>query len=400
MLDPGNFLPYYVRSLSRSLQTLGATVRVISSPPLFEAVEADVPSSIDIFFFPFLRGFLRDGLRYRRVPRQAVKALAYPFGLFRTWRALRKGVPGILHAQWAPIPILDGLLFRLLRSIGWRIVFTAHDPAPTTPIMRVANAWVLAATDAVIVHTSDQKAKLTADFPRLANRVHIISHGGTVHTLVTAAEKRRERQFLGIADDRPILLFFGLIKPYKGLAYLLEAMPAVIERYPSVLLVIAGEALMPLSPFRKQIHTLGLEENVSLRPGFVPESTVPAYMRAADLLVTPYVSVGASGVLVLAQGHGLPVVVTRVGGLPDFVERDRGGFVVPACAPIPLADAICRGLDNRDELAAMGRRGWLRLARENRWSDIAGQTLALYARTHPAPSPGKGVSRQIVVSTR
>jgi glycosyltransferase involved in cell wall biosynthesis len=118
---------------------------------------------------------------------------------------------------------------------------------------------------------------------------------------------------------------------------------------------------------------------VSLRPGFVPESDVSRYLHAADLLVAPYVSGGASGVVVIAQGHALPMVVTDVGGLPEFVERGECGFVVPPRSSDALAEAICRGLADRSALAEMGVRGWQRLARDNQWGDVADRTLDLYS---------------------
>jgi glycosyltransferase involved in cell wall biosynthesis len=173
-------------------------------------------------------------------------------------------------------------------------------------------------------------------------------------------------------------LYFGLIKPYKGLEYLLAAMPEIIARFPRVLLVIAGEPLMSLAGIERLIAERGLRDHVSLRPGFVPDSATAHYLHAADLLVAPYVRVGTSGVVALAQGHGLPIVATNVGGLPESVEHGRSGFIVlPRDAPA-LAAGICRALDDLDELATMGTHGWTRLGRENRWSDVAARTLSVY----------------------
>jgi glycosyltransferase involved in cell wall biosynthesis len=97
------------------------------------------------------------------------------------------------------------------------------------------------------------------------------------------------------------------------------------------------------------------------------------------------VNIGASGVVVMAQAHGLPVVVSRVGGLPEFVEPEECGFVVAPRSSAALADAICRALGDREALRRMGERARCRLARDNDWSDVAKRTLALY-ETHPARS--------------
>jgi glycosyltransferase involved in cell wall biosynthesis len=380
VFDPGSFVPYYVDSLCRGLAARGQRPRVVASPPLFEPVDSGGSYDVDWYFFPFLRGIVRDVVRHRVGIRQALKGIAYPLGLWRTWRALRVGAPGVFHLQWMPVPLLDRLLVRALRSRGWRIVYTEHDPLPLPErrARRRHHCEVLAMCDAVIVHTLTQREELTRAVPDVADRVHVIPHGGTPVAVASAAERALCRAHLGIDRDRPVILFFGLIKPYKGLPHLLAAMPSVVAAFPRALLLIAGEPLMPLSAIERQIDALGLREHVSLRLGFVPANEVSTYLNAADLLVAPYVNVGASGVVVMAQGHGLPVVVTRVGGLPEFVEPDDCGFVVAPGSPAALADAIRTAFTDRAALARMGERAWRRLARENDWADVAERTMALY----------------------
>lgn len=386
MFDPGSFVPYYVDALCRGLAVLGVRARVIASPPLFEPVDAGGAYDVDWYFFPFLRGMARRVVRHRARTRQALKALSYPFGLFRTWRALRNGEPGVLHLQWMPMPFIDRLLVGALKARGWRIVYTAHDPPPS-PSRRGRfrhHCDVLRMCDAVIVHTVQQRDELSRAVPDVTDRIHVIAHGGERADIPDERERARCRERLLVDPHRPLILFFGLIKPYKGLEYLLAAMPSVVERFPRALLLIAGEPLMPLGALEGQIESLGLGEHVSLRLGFVPTHEVSTYLDAADLLVAPYVGAGASGVVVMAHGHGLPTLVTRVGGLPEFIEPHECGFVVPPRSPAALSEAICTAFSDRAALVRMGERAWRRLARENAWSDVAERTLALYE----APTPG------------
>ena len=388
MFDPGCFIPYYVDSLCRSLAALGARVRVVTSPPLFEAVESDGSYAVDRFFFPFLRGIVRDTVRHHARIRQVLKGLSYPLGLFRTWRALRNGSPGVFHLQWAPFPLLDRLLVGALKARGWRVVFTQHDPlpVPSRRARRRHHIDLLRLSDRVIVHTLNQRDELASAVPDLTDRVHVIAHGGARSAAPTADGRARCRARLGVEGDRPVVLFFGLIKPYKGLDRLVAAMAGVVAEHPRALLLVAGEPLMPLDAIERQIDELGLRQNVSMRLGFVPSHDVPEYFGAADLLVTPYLSIGASGVLVMAQEHGLPAVVTSIGGLPEFVEPDDCGFVVPPGDSAALAAAIRRALLDRNALAQMGERAWRRIARDNAWSDVAERTLSVYETT-AAPTP-------------
>jgi glycosyltransferase involved in cell wall biosynthesis len=380
MFDPGCFIPYYVDSLCRSLAAMGVPVRVVTSPPLFESVESDGSYATDRFFFPFLRGVARDAVRHRAGLRQALKGLSYPFGLLRTWRALRRGAPGVFHLQWAPFPMLDRMLVRALARRGWRLVYTEHDPLPVASrrARRRHHVELLRLVDAVIVHTVQQREEVEAAVPEVDGRLHVVAHGGRSSAIPSTDHRAHCRERLGVERDRPLILFIGLIKPYKGLDDLVAAMPAVVTRHPGALLLVAGEPLVPLAALERRIAALGLERHVTMRLGFVPSAEMPTYFAAADLLVAPYVSVGASGVLVMAQERGLPAVVTRVGGLPEFVEPDECGFVVPARSPAALADAICRAFDDRAALARMGERARRRIARDHAWPAVAERTLAIY----------------------
>src|SRR6185437_1503523 len=171
-----------------------------------------------------------------------------------------------------------------------------------------AYARLLSHVDAAIVHTPHLGRQLLADYPSVAGRVHVVPHGGTA--------------LLPLETDRPVLLFFGMLKPYKGLEFLIEAMPGILAAAPRATLLVAGEALMPMRPIHEQIGRLGLRDAVRLRESFVPQDEAPLYFAAADLLVAPYTDIAASGVVAQAQTYGLPAVVTRVGGLPEFVEPE------------------------------------------------------------------------------
>jgi glycosyltransferase involved in cell wall biosynthesis len=281
--------------------------------------------------------------------------------------------------HWALVPALDALLLAALRKRGWRIAYTVHDPLP--PAGRPAHrhyARLLSRVDAAIVHTPHLARQLIADYPSVAGRVHVVPHGGSALPPLTAADRAQARARLGLEVDRPVLLFFGMIKPYKGLEFLLEAMPAILAAFPRAILLVAGEALMPMRAVHEQIERLGLRATVRLRESFVPQEEAPLYFAAADLLVAPYTDIAASGVVAQAQAYGLPAVVTRVGGLPEFVEPEGCGVVVPPRSPAALSEAIRGALADPAALAEMGRRARHRIGRDHDWGAVARQTLAVY----------------------
>ena len=150
---------------------------------------------------------------------------------------------------------------------------------------------------------------------------------------------------LGLPEDRPVLLFCGLIREYKGLAVLLEALPRVFRERP-VHLAIVGEFWgNSKATYEAQIAALGIGKAVTLRDEYVPDEVLTAYVRRADVVVLPYRSATQSAVIQLAFGQRTPVITTNVGGLPEAVDDGQTGLTVPPNNPGALAAAILRYFD-------------------------------------------------------
>lgn len=140
---------------------------------------------------------------------------------------------------------------------------------------------------------------------------------------------------------KKVLLFFGFIREYKGLKYLIKAMPLVLKKIDCDLLVV-GEFWEDKKVYLDLIKKLGLQKNIKLVSEYVPDEAVANYFSAADLVVLPYLSATQSGIVQLAFGLDLPVITTNVGGLPDTVKHDQTGFLVPPKNPAALAEAVIR----------------------------------------------------------
>jgi glycosyltransferase involved in cell wall biosynthesis len=149
------------------------------------------------------------------------------------------------------------------------------------------------------------------------------------------------RTELGLPQDDRIILFFGFIRPYKGLDILLRAMAEPSMRASGIRLLVAGEFYEDSKPYFELLDSLQLGDRIILRTEFIPDSRVRYYLCAADLVVQPYRNATQSGVTPLAYHFSKPMVVTRVGALPDMVPEGKVGLV---CEPDPasLAEAILR----------------------------------------------------------
>jgi glycosyltransferase involved in cell wall biosynthesis len=155
----------------------------------------------------------------------------------------------------------------------------------------------------------------------------------------TAVSMETARKHLGLDPDNKLILFFGFIRPYKGLDLLLRAMAMKPMMQAGLKLLIAGEFYDQQQPYLDLIHELNLHDRVVLRTQFIPDSEVRYYLCAANLVVQPYRSATQSGVTPLAYHFEKPMVVTNVGALPDMVPEGKVGLV---CAPDPasLAETI------------------------------------------------------------
>ncbi|MER7362464.1 glycosyltransferase family 4 protein [Nonomuraea wenchangensis] len=181
-----------------------------------------------------------------------------------------------------------------------------HERKPyDRPLMKA----LLKRVDAVLAH-SEEQAGLARGLAATPVRVA----GLPPHLPVTGAA--------GPAEVRGRLLFFGMVRPYKGLDLLLRALPEGVS------LTVAGEFWGGLEETEALIRELGLGDRVKLRPGYVPADDVPKLFAAADALVLPYRSATASQNVWLAHEHGVPVIATRVGALADHVTDGVDGLLV------------------------------------------------------------------------
>jgi len=233
-------------------------------------------------------------------------------------------------------------------------------------------------TDAVVVHSGRLAQVLRDHSGDVVREIREIPEGVSTFSLSPDVDRGRARQILGLDSDDPLLLFFGMIKPYKGLEYLLRAWSRVLVEFPRSRLLIAGEPMLPFQPLERLIDNLNIRDSVVLKLGYVPSSEAQYLFCAADAVVLPYVEISTSGVVPVAYRYGRAVIATSVGGLPEMVREGQTGFLVPPCSEQPLAEAICRGLRSPSMLADMGDRGRDWFEREHSWSEVAHQTFQLY----------------------
>ena len=242
-------------------------------------------------------------------------------------------------AYW--VPFYHVFLKALARDSGPPALFICHNVIEheTSGLKNWLSSRVLRRGDYFLTHSDWDRANLLNWIGRdRAHRVTVSPHPVYDHFNAAEIDPATARARLGVNCER-VLLFFGFIREYKGLRYLLRSLPLILNRF-RVHLLVAGESWEDLRPYRELMEKLHLEERVTLHARYIPDEMVATYFAAADLVVVPYTSATQSGIVQLAHGFRKPVVVGKVGGIPEAVEQGRTGYLVPPRNPEAIAEAV------------------------------------------------------------
>ncbi len=248
--------------------------------------------------------------------------------------------PDLLILPWWVsywMPQFWTIVRRVRRATAARVLFVCHNVVPHES--RRWDRWcakaVLKNGDYFLVHSDQDLANLKRMLPdACVKKVFHPTYAVFNRRQMTKAQAQEQ---LGVSGR--VLLFFGNVRPYKGLTYLLDAMPTLARRLGAHLLV-AGEFWRDKDQYLRQVQELGVERSVTFVDRYIPNEEVDLYFAAADVVVLPYVTATQSGIVQIAYGFDKPVIVTNVGGLPDVVEHGRTGFVVETANAAALADAV------------------------------------------------------------
>jgi len=249
---------------------------------------------------------------------------------------------------WAPQFLTIIFLLKLLSKT--KILFICHNIVEheTHRIKYLISKWILSRGDCFIVHSEEEKERLI----KLTGKTEVSVCFHPTYEVFNPGEmpKANARKKLEL-DEENIILFFGYVREYKGLKYLLEAMPLILEKI-DARLIIAGEFWEGKDFYLRLIDRLNIRNKLSIIDRYIPNEEVPYFFYACDIVVLPYTSVTGSGLVQLAFGFNKPVVVSRIGALSEVVRDKETGFLVPPENPQAIAEAVLNFFreSSRDEM--------------------------------------------------
>jgi glycosyltransferase involved in cell wall biosynthesis len=268
-----------------------------------------------------------------------------PISWFKTAQILNRERPNLIIFQWWHpfFGFAFGSIVRLLdKPLQERVCFLCHNVLPheSNIFQTVLTKYAFGKAKQFIVHSTTDRQ----DLERLQSSAVVRQGCHPTYSEFgswSSMTRSEARDKLGLAADANVILFFGLIRKYKGLQYLIDAM----DMLPDALecrLVIAGEFYDDKGPYLSSIVKSGLDDRVTVVDEYIPNEQVAMYFQAANVVVLPYVSATQSGIVQIAFGLGVPVITTDVGGWPEAVDHGTTGFIVDAENAEQLAGAIAR----------------------------------------------------------
>lgn len=330
---------------------------------------------------------------YRRLARELndasidVVLLQHEFGLFGIWG-----------------PTFDDHLAEFMAIIEVPVVAILHSvPPEPSPSVRAAVGTLGRQSARVIVMAEFAKGLLVDRYGLHPSDISVIPHGVPSPSIVDRARVRRE---LGMAG-RELITTFGFLDPHKGLEHMIDAMSAVVERFPRAHYVIVGRTHPELArrdgeEYRRRLEAdvaaRGLSDHVTFIDEYVSLDRIVEYLAASDVYVTPYLDMNqvTSGTLAYALGQGRAVVSTPYIHAVEALADGRG-IIVPAARSAPLAEATIELLARpayRGAIEARARAYGASMA----WPVVAAQTLRIMRRAVRATPPRSPASTQRAIA--
>lgn len=299
----------------------------------------------------------------------------------------------VFHILWNnKLQLFDRTALMLFyRMIGKKIVLTAHNvnagkrDLNDSLLNRLSLKVQYRLAHHIFVHTELMKREIQREFGLEEKAVSVIPFGinnAVPHTDLSPAEAR---ECLGIENAEKTLLFFGAIRPYKGLEYLVDAFLKIAPMHPDYRLIIAGEPRKGHEKYwddiQRRIDSDANAEMIIRKIEYIPDNDTEVYFKAADLVVLPYTHVFQSGVLFLAHSFGVPVVATDVGSLREDIIEDKTGYLCRPSDGDDLARVIANYFGGYLFRTLNQRRKEIRQYAESHhsWSTVGEKTCEVYS---------------------
>lgn len=319
------------------------------------------------------QSFFNLGVRVQSFVKPRIRSPKNLLSMYTMIDMIRKSQPDVLHVQETNDPWYD--LTLLLNQMP-PLVTTIHDvfrhpgDKGAVPGSEFTRQVAFHRSQQLIVHAQLLKDALVQQFKIPQQRVNVLSHGelGSLYQKLVPTNK--------VTREPKTILFYGRIWPYKGLKYLLEAMPLVVEQIPDVKLIIAGRGENIEQYFTQDCQP----KHYEILNRFIRDDEVASLFERSAAVILPYIEASQSGVAAVAYSMGTPIIASNIGGLAEMIRHEQDGLLVPPANARALADAIIRLLTDPVLQQQFQFAGLERTQKDLCWSNVAAQTIEVYTK--------------------
>lgn len=274
-----------------------------------------------------------------------------PFTWYKTYREIKKQKPNlIIIVWWMPFfgPALGTIAYLVKKNLkNTKVCFLVENYVSHESrwfdrfFCKQTFRWA----DSFICESNYINKQIKEDFPSKPIYETTLSIYDCYN--LNKFTKDSAKEFLGIKTEN-VILFFGMIRPYKGLDKLIESFKHLIETKPDTTLLIVGECYEDIQKYERMILQNGISNSTIMINNFIDNEDIEPYFKSSDLVAMPYYSGTQSGILMMAYGFNVPVVVTNVGGVSELVENNKTGIVIKDNSMDNLLPALEKLLDTKE----------------------------------------------------
>ena len=265
---------------------------------------------------------------------------------------------------------INGVLPHLLILLtGKKFIFTIHDYTPHSGELKskfpiLFNRWIIKSKHEVILHNQMDYQNISEHYPKKSKKLNHVPFGKL---------ELYKIYYNPAFSHKTNVLFFGRISKYKGIDYLIEAAGIINKIQPDIKITIAGKSNYP-------VHING-QNNIEFMDRYIPNDELAGLITNCDVVVCPYTDATQSAVIMTAYAFNKPVIATNVGGLPEVIENNRTGILVPPKDSKALADAIIILLTDNKKIDEMNKNiASYTGIQDLSWNSIAGKTKHIYKK--------------------
>ena len=331
-----------------------------------------------IRFIPYLKGAKPLPSLLRRM----LKLLEYPLNSLQALKLAVEHEIQIIHFQ--SVNWIELLMVVLFKLGGFKIIYTIHNIVPHHKKLRLYHVIIYkilyGLCHRLIIHSEKGKEEVIGIFGVAREKIFVIPHGDYKFFIPKKELTKKEaKEILKIPLHCRTLLFFGAIRPNKGLDQAIDILDQVTKYITNIRLMIVGELWENFDRYEKQIKKYNIQNNIYTHLQYVTNEELPKYFIASDIVLLPYYEITGSGVLQIAYAFSKPVVATDLDCFREVIDDGKNGYLVSKKDHVQFAERIVEILNDDTKKKYMGQHSRLLADTRYSWDTISKETIQVYA---------------------